>query len=148
MAVVEMKKLSVCALKRHRKDILEALQSMGAMEIRINDIDDEDLHNMETDSSRKQFDKTADAFDKALKAISELVSDKDKQTMFEGLKTVSRAEYNNVIENRDSLVRDSHQVLKLQKERIFHQLVKKLLILFNFVLHVVVIVQPFLLMID
>jgi V/A-type H+-transporting ATPase subunit I len=117
MAVVEMKKLSVCALKRHRKDILEALQSMGAMEIRINDIDDEDLHNMETDSSRKQFDKTADAFDKALKAISELVSDKDKQTMFDGLKTVSRAEYNNVIENRDSLVKDSHQVLKLQKER-------------------------------
>jgi V/A-type H+-transporting ATPase subunit I len=117
MAVVEMKKLSVCALKRHRKEILEALQSMGAMEIRINDIDDEDLQKMETDSSRKQFEKTADAFDKALKAISELVPDKDKQTMFDGLKTVSRAEYNNVIENRDSLVKDSHQVLKLQKER-------------------------------
>ena len=55
-----------------------------------------------------------------------------------------------------SAVSYTHLVMKfligmgilLQKERIFHQLVKKLLILFNFVLHVVVIVQPFLLMID
>ena len=38
MAVVDMQKVSICAPKRNRKDVLEALQGMGIMEIHEEDI--------------------------------------------------------------------------------------------------------------
>ena len=34
MAVLQMQRVSICALKKDRKSILEKLQSMGVMEVR------------------------------------------------------------------------------------------------------------------
>lgn len=48
MAVLQMQRISICALKRNRKAILEKLQSMGVMEINHVLEDDEDFRRMDT----------------------------------------------------------------------------------------------------
>ena len=76
MAIVKMQKLSIVASKKHRKAILEALQKTGAMEMRTESIEDPELIHMDTDGARTQFEKTADAFDKALAALNEAAPQK------------------------------------------------------------------------
>ena len=55
MAVVKMQKISICALKKNRKAILEKLQSLGVLEIgRVLD-EDADFRRMERNRDlRKQ----------------------------------------------------------------------------------------------
>ena len=60
MAIVKMQKLSICATKKHRKAILEFLQSMGAMEVHTENLNDPELKKMDTQASRSTFLKNAD----------------------------------------------------------------------------------------
>ena len=46
MAIVRMQKLSICATKSHRKEILEALQTLGAVQIITDQLDDPELERM------------------------------------------------------------------------------------------------------
>ena len=46
MAILEMQKLSVYALKQHRKEVLEFLQRTGAMELILSD--SEEYQTMDT----------------------------------------------------------------------------------------------------
>ena len=45
MAVLQMQRISICALKKNRKAILEKLQSMGVMEINQILGEDDDSHS-------------------------------------------------------------------------------------------------------
>ena len=47
MAVLQMQRISLCALKKNRKAILERLQELGAMEIDIRLEDDSGYTTME-----------------------------------------------------------------------------------------------------
>ena len=70
MAIVRMQKLSICANKKNRKAILEFLQSLGAVEIFTDAIDDEDLRRKDTQAARSSFERSADSFDKVLKLLN------------------------------------------------------------------------------
>ena len=118
MAIVKMQKLSIVASKKHRKAILEALQKTGAMEMRTESIDDPELIHMDTDGARTQFEKTADSFDKALAALNEASPQKDPSGGLFGEKDqVSQADFDRVIGNRENLVADANDILKLVRER-------------------------------
>ena len=67
MAILEMQKISVYALKKHRKEVLEFLQRTGAMELILNDTDE--FQKMDTSQDRVKFEKIADAFDHVLEMI-------------------------------------------------------------------------------
>ena len=59
MAVVKMQKISICALKKNRKAILEKLQSLGVLEIgRVLD-EDADFRRMDTVGKKQGFEKAA-----------------------------------------------------------------------------------------
>ncbi len=45
MAIVQMQRINICALKKNRKAILERLQELGAMEIDIQLEDDNLVKN-------------------------------------------------------------------------------------------------------
>ena len=66
MAVLQMQKISICALKRDRKAILELLQSQGVMEVSQVKDDEGMLSRMDTVSSRQLFEKNALTADHAL----------------------------------------------------------------------------------
>ena len=66
MAVLQMQRISICALKKDRKAILEKLQSMGVMEISHIVEEDQDFHKMDTVNSMMNFEKAASSLDQAL----------------------------------------------------------------------------------
>ena len=59
MAVLQMQKINLCALKKNRKSILETIQALGIVEV----VSDEELmegfEKMDTSAQKSQFEKTA-----------------------------------------------------------------------------------------
>ena len=56
MAVLQMQRVSICALKKDRKAILEKLQALGVME--MNQIaDEEGFEKMDTVNAKLSFEK-------------------------------------------------------------------------------------------
>ena len=55
MAIVQMQRINICALKKNRKAILERLQELGAMEIDIQLEDDNLGEKQDVASSRALF---------------------------------------------------------------------------------------------
>ncbi len=56
MAVLPMKKIEICAMKRDRKAILEKLQSLGMVEIQTNNEETDDFRKMSTTSQRAKYE--------------------------------------------------------------------------------------------
>ena len=71
MAVLQMQRVSICALKKDRKAILEKLQRMGVMEINHILEEDEDFRRMDTANARSSFEKAAAAADQALNLLQQ-----------------------------------------------------------------------------
>lgn len=118
MAIVSMRKLSVCANKKNRKAILEALQKMGVMEI-ISDADlsDSGVATTDTHVARAQFEKTADSFDRVLKLLAVYAPEKNKGlTVLEGKKTVSPKEAERVVSRKAEYLKDASDILKMDRE--------------------------------
>ena len=65
MAILEMQKLSIYAMKEHRKEILEFLQRTGAMELIRENVED-GFEVMDTSQDRTKYEKIADSFDHVL----------------------------------------------------------------------------------
>lgn len=57
MAVLQMQRVSICALKKDRKSILEKLQSMGILEISQVADEDDAFSRMDTMNARVSFEK-------------------------------------------------------------------------------------------
>ena len=76
MSVLQMQRVSICALKKDRKVILEKLQSMGIMEMNQIIDDDEDFAKMDTLNARQNFEKKAQLTDQALDVLERYVPEK------------------------------------------------------------------------
>ena len=66
MAVLKMQKISICALKKDRKAILEQLQHLGVLEVDRDKEEDAFFQKMDTSGQRMKFEKAATAADQAL----------------------------------------------------------------------------------
>lgn len=117
MAVVDMQKVSICAPKRNRKDVLEALQGMGIMEIHEEDIPADGLEQLDTQAQRVRFEKCSDTFDEALRVIS-LYAPREKNgiSAFSGKEQVSRARFRDIEANSKAHLDAAQDVVRLQKD--------------------------------
>ena len=69
MAVLKMQRITVCALKKNRKAILERLQALGTVEVDISLPKEEGLMQMDTGGSRFTFLKYAQMADRSLEIL-------------------------------------------------------------------------------
>ena len=82
MAVLQMQRVSICALKKDRKAILEKLQALGVME--MNQIaDEEGFEKMDTVNAKLSFEKKAQLTETALGILD--IYAPQKQSMLSGL---------------------------------------------------------------
>lgn len=94
MAVLQMQKVSICALKRDRKEILEKLQSLGVMEIFQLPDEEEGFEKISTQQERSTFEKNAALADSALDILQEYVPEKTSMlASLEGKKLVEKEKY-------------------------------------------------------
>ncbi len=116
MAVLEMKRIELCALKSQRKKILEFLQRKGAVEIHIPENPEELFSKADTAAARQAFEKNAQTAASAA-AVLDRISPPEKglPKMLAGRTPIDLAHYEKVAQNAASLAKTASQILALDK---------------------------------
>ena len=76
MAVLQMQRISICALKHDRKAILEKLQSMGMIEMHQVAQDEAGFEKMDTQSAKSSFEKRVQITENALDVLNQYTPEK------------------------------------------------------------------------
>ena len=119
MAVLQMQRISICALKKDRKPILEKLQSMGVIELSQLIEEDQDFHKLDTINARISFEKAAVSTDGALEILDAYAPVKKSMlSSLEGKDLVEKAAYRQVLDRKEDL-------LKKNKKKSIHLIRKK-----------------------
>lgn len=117
MAVLQMQRVSICALKRDRKAILEKLQAMGVMEMTQVLDDESGFEKMDTQGARNTFDKKAALADQALEILQEYAPEKKSLlSSLEGKKLIEKETYNQVAVQKESMLDMASRITGWQKE--------------------------------
>lgn len=117
MAVLAMKKISICAMKKDRKAVLEKLQSLGVVEVRTDGEENDVFKKDSTAAQRAKYEKRVQQTENALLILDQFAP--VKTSMFaalEGKKDVeddileeivaNRGKYNKIVENIQNLSKD------------------------------------------
>ena len=105
MAVLQMQKISICALKKDRKAVLEKLQRMKVMEISQILEEDPDFTTMDTRQERMELEKSASLSDQALEILDRYAP--EKKSMFsalEGKALIEAGDYEKVVDQKEQLL--------------------------------------------
>ena len=118
MAVLQMQKISICALKKDRKAVLEKLQRMKVMEISQILEEDPDFTTMDTRQERMELEKSASLSDQALEILDRYAP--EKKSMFsalEGKALIEAGDYEKVVDQKEQLLGTVKRILALDKEK-------------------------------
>lgn len=117
MSVLQMQRISICALKKDRKAILKDLQSFGAIEIETSKAQTDGLTKMDTLEERQKFEKNISVLEQALDILQEKVPEKTSMfSSLEGKKLVEQEEYAETAENREHILETAAEILALRKK--------------------------------
>lgn len=117
MAVLQMQKLSICALKKDRKAVLELLQSSGMMEIIPITLEDDAFKRSDTVLSRQGFERNAVTADQAMDILQEYAP--EKKSLFsslEGKMPADDKKLRSIEQNADKVLDDAKQILSLNRQ--------------------------------
>lgn len=116
MAVLKMQRITICALKKNRKAILEKLQSFGVLEVNHVLDEDEDFHKMDTADRKLGFEKAAASSDQALELLDKY--DPQKKSVFaalEGKRLIDRQEGIRIQEKRRKILKIVRKIQMLDR---------------------------------
>ncbi|MEM1484048.1 V-type ATP synthase subunit I [Oscillospiraceae bacterium PP1C4] len=117
MAVLQMQRISICALKKNRKQILENLQLRGVVEITDLSPQDSVFEKIDTSSAKAQFEKIIAVANHALEVLDSYVPVKSSMLdTFAGRNVLSGKEYGTLINRRDETVNLAYQLTALSKK--------------------------------
>ena len=117
MAIVQMQRINICALKKNRKAILERLQELGAMEIDIQLEDDTLSEKQDVASSRALFERRAQTADQALAILNTYVPEKKGMLdSLAGKPLVEKALFEKAAENQDQYMATASRIVMLDKQ--------------------------------
>ena len=117
MAVLQMQKLCICALKKDRKSLMEFLQAAGVLELTAEAEPDEVFKRMDTLEDRQKFERNAATADRALEVLAAVVP--EETSMLAGLagKPLAKAgAYRETEANAEALLGQAERILNLQKQ--------------------------------
>ena len=117
MAILAMRRISIIALKKDRKAILEKLQALGILE--TDDLFAEDksaFSSMDTSAARAGFGRNIQVLEQAIGILDRFVPEKKGMlSSLEGKEEISRAEYDEVVRGRDKTVDEARGIVRLEK---------------------------------
>ena len=117
MAVLPMKKIEICAMKRDRKAILEKLQSLGMVEIQTDNEETDDFRKMSTTSQRAKYEKRVQNTDEALQIIDKYApEEKSIFASLEGRQEASEADIQEIIAGRWDYNRKVKKIQEISKD--------------------------------
>ena len=117
MAVLQMQKLCICALKKDRKSLMEFLQAAGVLELTAEAEPDEVFKRTDTLEDRQKFERNAATADRALEVLAAVVP--EETSMLAGLagKPLAKAgAYRETDAKAEALLGQAERILNLQKQ--------------------------------
>lgn len=116
MAVVTMRRVSICALKKNRKQILEELQRLGVVEICDSKTDDLFTKD-DTSASRAIFEKNAQQSRLAAEILDTYAPEKKSPlASLEGRKILSLEDYDAFTAENGEVLRIAYRLISLDRE--------------------------------
>ena len=121
MAVVEMKRIHVYALKNNRKKILEMLQRRAAVQVSFpketgEELNDGPFAKTDTASARQTFEKNAQLISSAVEVLDTYASFKKPMlSMLEGRKSIGVREYDETAQSAPELTRTAGRISAMGK---------------------------------
>lgn len=116
MAVLQMQRISICALKKDRKAILEKIQSLGIIEMNQVAGDEEGFSKMDTLSARQKFEKQAQVIENALAVLDTYAP--QKHSLFaslEGKALIAKSRMDQIAEEKNVLASKADQINSCSK---------------------------------
>lgn len=115
MAVLQMKKIHICALKNNRKQILEYLQRKGNVQT-SKEADADIFRRMDTGNARTAFEKRAQTAQQALKILNTFAPEKKGLlSSFEGKRQVNLADYSAMEADSEAALKKAEQILSMSR---------------------------------
>jgi len=117
MAVVEMKRIHVYALKSNRKKILEMLQRRGAVEVDPPETAGELFSKTDTASARQTFEKNVQLIQNAVAVLDSYAPPvKGMLSMLEGRRAITQRQYEQTAEAAPEAVKKAGRIAALGKK--------------------------------
>ena len=120
MSVLPMKRISIVGMRKDRKAILETIQRSQAVEIDMSPLSktEGDIYKkIDVSASAQLFTKNADSAAKALEVLNTVCPEKTSLlSSFEGRKQISVDDFTENVKNREKILKDVQNILKLEKE--------------------------------
>lgn len=117
MSVLQMQRISICALKKNRKAILERLQELGAMEIDIRLENDNGYTTMDVSNSRATFEKKAQMADRALDVLQKYAPEKSGMlASLAGKPLIDKPLFEKAAQNQESYIESADRIVALDKQ--------------------------------
>ena len=117
MAVLQMQRISICALRKNRKAILEKIQAMGVIELNYMLEDDEGFEKMDTMNARQGFEKKAQLSDQALEVLATYAPEKQSMlSSLEGKKLVENEKFEQAAAKKETIVAEAGILVSRNKE--------------------------------
>ena len=117
MAVLQMQRVSICALKKDRKAILEKIQSLGIMEMNQVAEDEDGFEKMDTLSAKQEFEKKTHLTESALLVLDEYAPAKTSMlSSLEGKKLISQEQFQEAIARKDEAIQNANTLIVKSKE--------------------------------
>ncbi len=117
MAVLQMQRMNLVAMKQNRKAILERLQEIGSLEIDVKAEDYAGTMQLDTAGMRAVFEKRAASADRALAILDEYVpEEKGLLSSFAGKPLVDCSELDEVIGKQQEYLAQIASVLSYEKQ--------------------------------
>ena len=116
MAMLKMQRVYVYALLKYCKDILEALQRRGVVEIENLNIEDSVFFKDDTSAYQAQYQRMASTAIEANEILSRYAKrKKGLLSSFKGRKQLSREEYDKLVDETQDILRIAYDIISCQK---------------------------------
>ncbi|MDQ5983665.1 MAG: V/A-type H+/Na+-transporting ATPase subunit I [Eubacteriales bacterium SKADARSKE-1] len=121
MSIASMQKISIYALRKDRKPILETMQRLGVVEISDLDLNNESFEKIDTENSKQTFAKNAKVANDAIEIIDMYTQRKKESLLFlKGRKSISKDNYYTFVNETQEIMRVAYSVVN-SSEDIFEE---------------------------
>ena len=117
MAVMQMQRISICAMKKNRKAILERLQQLGTVQIDIPEkSEDFKYDTLDLSQYRAAFEKQVNQAEQALEILDQYDPEKKPFALFAGKTVMKDSDYRDIEKKRDDASQAVTTILDLSKQ--------------------------------
>ncbi len=117
MAVLQMQRMNLVAMKQNRKAILERLQELGALEIDVKLEETDGIVKEDTSGQKRDFEKQAALADHAIEILDQYAPEKKSLLApLAGKPLAGRDVYEDAVENQHDYMEAAQKIVLLEKE--------------------------------